>query len=131
MADLVTHVGLALLVKGAAGRRHSASFVLGNVLPDLAGRAVGMGLSLLANRGLPVPEELIFGFGVLHLPLGMLAFSALLALPFRRGLRRGVFLKLTAGSVISEKRLFEEFKDHQAMPWQGCGSINLGQIADA
>jgi hypothetical protein len=100
MADLVTHVGLALLVKAVTGRRHSASFVLGNVLPDLAGRAVGMGLTLLAHRGLPVPEGLIFGFGVLHLPLGMIAFCGLLALPFRPDSRWRVFANLAGGCFL-------------------------------
>ncbi len=100
MADLVTHIGLAFLVKGLTRKPHTASFVLGNVLPDLGGRAIGMGLTLLVHQGAPVPEDLIFGFGVLHLPLGILALCGLLALPFRRDLRRSVFLNLLGGCFL-------------------------------
>lgn len=82
MADLVTHMATALLFKAVAGRKHTASFTLGTVLPDLAGRVPGIVLVKLVGFGLPIPEGLTHAPGVLHMPFGMLPLCVLLALVF-------------------------------------------------
>lgn len=96
MADLVTHVGTALLFKGATRGRHMPIFVLGTVVPDVCGRVVGMGLSKIPG----CPDLLIYGPGVIHMPLGMLAFTLLVSLLFREDQRGVVWANLLAGAVL-------------------------------
>ncbi|MED5374180.1 MAG: hypothetical protein VX899_24395 [Myxococcota bacterium] len=100
MADLITHISSALLLKAAFGRRHTASFTLGNVLPDLLGRVPGMALVKLASMGLPVPEGLTYAPGVLHMPFGMLPLSVLLALAFPERQRLAVAANLFGGCML-------------------------------
>ena len=96
MADLVTHVGAALLFKGATRGRHAPVFVLGTVMPDVCGRVLGMGLARVPD----CPDLLIYGPGVVHMPLGMVALSLLFSLAFREDQRASVFGNLLAGAVL-------------------------------
>lgn len=96
MADLVTHIGAALLFKGATRGRHAPIFVLGTVMPDVCGRVFGMGMSKIPG----VPDLLIYAPGVVHMPLGMLAFSLLVALAFRADQRLAVWANLLAGALL-------------------------------
>jgi len=80
VADLVTHVGSALLVKAGLGTRFTPVFVVGVVLPDLAARVPAMLLTQAKQVGFPVPTTLVYGFEVLHMPAGMAALALLLAL---------------------------------------------------
>lgn len=98
MADLVTHMATALLTKAALGTRHTPTLLLGVVLPDLAGRVpVVLGLAAV-NAGLPVPDVLVYGWGVLHLPFGMVPLCFLLAQAFAN--RRAAFGNLLAGCLL-------------------------------
>ncbi|MCP4808521.1 MAG: hypothetical protein GY913_18885 [Proteobacteria bacterium] len=99
MADLVTHIATGLLFKGATRGRHAPLFVLGTVLPDVCGRVVGMGLSKL-DPLFSVPDLLVYGPGVVHMPLGMLAFTLLVAQLFRADQRAAVWANLLGGAVL-------------------------------
>lgn len=99
MADLVTHIATGLLFKGATRGRHMPLFVLGTVLPDVCGRVVGMALSKL-DPLFAVPDGLVYGPGVVHMPLGMLAFTLGVAQLFRPDQRRLVFANLLGGSAL-------------------------------
>ncbi|HJN76707.1 MAG TPA: metal-dependent hydrolase [Myxococcota bacterium] len=96
MADLVTHIGAALFFKGAVRGRNAPVFVLGTVMPDVCGRVVGIALSKLPG----CPDLLVYGPGVIHMPLGMIAFSLLVALLFRADQRAAVFANLLAGALL-------------------------------
>ena len=98
VADLVTHMATALLAKAALGTRNTPTLLLGVVLPDLAGRVpVVLGLAAV-NAGLPVPDVLVYGWGVLHLPFGMLPLCFLLSQAFVE--RRAAFGNLLAGCFL-------------------------------
>jgi len=98
VADLVTHMATALLVKATSGGRHTMTLLVGVVLPDMAGRLpVVLALGLL-DLGVPLPELLVYGWGVLHLPFGMLPMCFLLAQLF--GDRRAAFANLLAGCLL-------------------------------
>lgn len=100
MADLVTHLGTALLWKAASGKPHLVSFGLGVVLPDLLGRAPVSVLQKLALQGVPVPGALVEGVAVAHMPIGMVLCSALLASAFVDRQRRAVFFNLIGGCAL-------------------------------
>jgi hypothetical protein len=88
----------AVLLKAAAGTRHTPTLLLGVVLPDLAARVpVVVGLAIV-NQGIPLPDLVVYGWGVLHVPLGMLAMCFLLCQVFAD--RRGAFLHLFAGCML-------------------------------
>lgn len=100
MADLITHMASALLVKAITGKQHTPALVAGVVLPDLAGRVPVIVLGALINHGVPLPELLPFAFGVLHMPLGMVPLTLLLALLFKDRERVVVWANLTAGCFL-------------------------------
>ena len=98
MADLVTHVATALLAKAGTGGRDVVTLAVGVVLPDLLGRMpVVVGLAL-ANEGVPLPDVVIYGWAVLHLPLGIVPLCFLLSQAFVH--TRAAFLNLTAGCFL-------------------------------
>lgn len=101
MADLVTHVASALLWKSLSGGRRTALLVVGVVLPDLAGRVPTMLATRLDGAlGLRLPDALISGWGVLHMPLGFMAMCLLLSLVVVRADRVAVFKGLLAGCAL-------------------------------
>lgn len=106
MADLVTHGALALLLKrGQLGllpdrALHLSSFVAGNLLPDLLARLPAMAFMAIQARGAPVPPLLLHGWGVLHVPSGMVLAALALALLFPRDQQRAVFANLLAGMLL-------------------------------
>ena len=99
MADLVTHIATGLLFKGVTRGRHAPLFVLGTVVPDVCGRVVGMGLSELEGL-VAVPDVLVYGPGVVHMPLGMVAFTLLVSQLFRADQRRDVWANLLGGAML-------------------------------
>ena len=103
MADLVTHVGTALLVKAGLGTRHTRVFVLGVVLPDLAARVPSMALTQAKQLGAPVPTKLVYAFEVLHMPLGLAALCVLLALAWAEAAERPrIFAELFGGAMLHQ-----------------------------
>lgn len=100
MADLVTHLGTALLWKAATGRPHLVSFCVGVMLPDLLGRAPVPALQLLVREGVPVPGAVVEGVAIAHMPLGMALCSALVACAFVERQRAAVLYNLLGGCAL-------------------------------
>ncbi len=100
MADLVTHMATGLLVKAATRRGHTATLVLGTVLPDLIARAPALVLARVREAGAPIPEPLVHAPAVAHMPLGMLALATLLALLFHEPDRREAWRNLAGGLFL-------------------------------
>lgn len=101
MADLITHGCTALLWRAWRPREHTPSFVAGSLLPDLLARVPSIGFTRLHDGlGWPIPDGLIYGFGPLHLPIGMALSSYLLSLLFPAPERRGIWAALFKGSLL-------------------------------
>jgi hypothetical protein len=100
MADLVTHLCTGAIFKAVSGRPHVPVFMLGTVAPDLLSRIPSMGLTRLSQWGLPIPPAVVHSFEPLHLPMGMVLFSALLALFFPAEHRRGVLGNFLGGMFL-------------------------------
>ncbi|RME22072.1 MAG: hypothetical protein D6798_16680 [Deltaproteobacteria bacterium] len=106
MADLITHGCIALLCKrGQQALRpdaplHLASFVAGNLLPDLLARLPAELFTLAAARGAFVPPLLLHGWGPFHIPAGMVLTSLMLALLFPPAAQRAVFGNLLSGMLL-------------------------------
>ncbi len=100
MADLVTHMATGFLVKAVTRKGHTATLVLGTVLPDLVARAPGLVFARLREGGAPIPETFVHGPQVAHMPLGMLALGTLLALLFREKDRLEAWKNLVGGLFL-------------------------------
>ncbi len=100
MADLLTHLSLGAIWKSATRGGYPEVFVVGCALPDLAGRVPGMGFSWLLEQGLPVPEELLYGFTIFHMPAGFVPLSFLLAMLFAESERPAVWGALVGGCLF-------------------------------
>ncbi len=106
MADLVTHLAAGVLVKAIAGlrrpggRRDLPAFLLGCVLPDAISRVPTIGMTALLHGGLPIPEPLIYGFYVLHMPLGLLPATWLVASRFEAAQRPTIWANLLGGAAL-------------------------------
>lgn len=100
MADLITHGALALLWKAGSRGPHVPSFVAGNLLPDLLSRLPSLALNRLQDRWRWIPDELIYLWGPLHMPAGMLLSGALLAFLFPAEARGGIARALLAGMAM-------------------------------
>lgn len=101
MADLVTHVATALLWKAASRRPNTGVLVVGVALPDLAGRVPTMlGARLSSATGLELPDALVYGAGVLHMPLGFLAMCLVLSAVVVVRDREAVLLGLLGGCAL-------------------------------
>ena len=103
MADLITHMCTAFLLKSVTRRSYTPVFVAGVVLPDLLSRVPSMGLSFLQREGLAVPDALIYCWTPMHLPAGILLWSIALAAlgdMIRPGVGRAWFLNLLGGAAL-------------------------------
>ena len=97
MADLLTHMASGVAVKAMTRGPYAAALIAGTVLPDLGARVPAMGLSALAKKGASIAPEWAYAFEVLHMPLGMILMSFVLAGLFHPDQRRAVFWNLLAG----------------------------------
>ena len=100
MADLVTHVAAGALLKALTRGPHLPTFLVGCVLPDAVSRVPTMGLTMLMHEGAPIPEVLIAGFYVLHMPLGIVPFCWLVASLFPEDVRPYIWGNLVGGSAL-------------------------------
>jgi hypothetical protein len=100
VADLVTHMATAFLVKAVTRRGHTATLVLGAVLPDLVARAPGLVFARLREFGAPIPETFVHAPQVAHMPLGMLALGTLIALLFHEQDRLEAWKNLMGGLLL-------------------------------
>ena len=100
MADLVTHMATGFLVKAATRKGHTATLVLGTVLPDLVARAPGLVFARLREAGAPIPETFVHAPQVAHMPLGMLALGTVLALLFHEPDRLAAWKNLVGGLFL-------------------------------
>jgi hypothetical protein len=104
MADVVTHLCSGLLGEAAspAGplRRWAPVFVAGTVLPDLLSRAPATLLGLVHSHLQPLHPMLLYCWNPLHLPMGILLYSLLLALLFPASQRRPALGALLAGGAL-------------------------------
>lgn len=100
MADLITHTCAAVLCKALPGRPHAAIFVAGTCAPDLFGRVPAMGLTVLRWKLPWIPEWLVYVWGPLHMPVGILLASYALAFLFPEAQRRVAFTNLLGGGLL-------------------------------
>jgi len=106
VADLITHGCMALLLKRGQDKLwpdaplHAASFVAGNLLPDLLARLPAELFTVAASRGVAVPPILLHGWGPFHIPAGMALTSLMLSLLFPPAQQRAVFWNLLAGMLL-------------------------------
>lgn len=100
MADLVTHLSTVLLPGSLVSHRAVAGVAIGVVLPDALGRVVPMALELAQSAGVGIPDPLVWSFGALHAPAGILLTNATLAQAFVRDQRLEAFLALTLGGAL-------------------------------
>jgi hypothetical protein len=100
VADLLTHVSTALLVKAGTRRPYAVLLATGVVLPDIGSRMPGILFELIGGRGdLPLVGVLL-GSGLFHTPIGILCGSMLIALCFVEAQRKAVFWNLAAGGGL-------------------------------
>jgi len=126
MADLVTHLCSAFLVKASTHRAYTPVFVAGVVLPDWFSRVPSMGLSWMQRAGYAVPDALVYCWTPLHLPVGILLWSLVLAALgdlLRPGVGRAWFLNLLGGAALH--LAFDLIQSHFTggylllFPWSG------------
>ncbi|HHO51110.1 MAG TPA: hypothetical protein ENK18_09635 [Deltaproteobacteria bacterium] len=116
MADLVTHLCSALL-PGAFLRSAWVPLIgVGTVLPDALGRAVPLALERIQLAGAPLPDEVIWSWGALHGPSGMLLVGPLIALAFVRGQRGPALQALWLGVVLHLSLDVLQFHHGQGYP---------------
>jgi len=100
MADLITHACTALLWKAASGGDRVAVLVAGVCVPDLVSRVPAMSLTWLRWSVPAIPEWLVYLWGPLHMPTGMIACAWLLSFVFPEAGRRAVFANLLGGAFL-------------------------------
>ena len=100
MADLITHSCVAILVR-LPGRdsRWVPTFVAGTCLPDLS-RVPAMVLTRLRYDFPQIPEWACYIWGPLHVPIGILLQSYLVALLFAEAERPVAFRNLFGGGML-------------------------------
>jgi hypothetical protein len=100
VADGVTHLASAYLLRAPAGGRHVPVFVLGAVLPDLVSRVPALAAEEAVRQGVPVPQALVWCWTPLHLPAGILLVSLLLPFLFAEEERPAVCCALLGGGAL-------------------------------
>jgi hypothetical protein len=105
VADLITHTCSAILWKAAAGpgrdgRTHVATFVAGVCAPDLLSRVPSTALTFLRWQLPWIPEWTIYLWGPLHMPVGIVLGSAMLAYLFAEAERPAAFRALVGGGLL-------------------------------
>lgn len=102
MADLVTHACVATLARLPFGvdRPRLFVFVAGSLLPDLLGRGPELVFTQLYVLVPAIPVWTSQVFGPLHLPVGILITSALLAPRFARPPPPVAFGELMLGGLL-------------------------------
>ncbi|NCG22021.1 MAG: hypothetical protein GWP91_23650 [Rhodobacterales bacterium] len=100
MADLITHMASVLLPASLIGGRYVPAVTFGVVLPDLAARMPGEVLEQLDIAGISVPDVLIMGWSILHMPIPYALMCTAIAMGFAARDRRGVWLSLLMGGAI-------------------------------
>jgi len=114
MADLITHAAVAWLLRLRSRDRVAVElFVVGAVLPDVVSRVPSIALTSLRDQGLPVPPALLVGWEPLHMPVGMVVLSALLAVLFAPEGRGRAFRNLLGGMGLH--LLVDLLQDHMGV----------------
>jgi len=102
--DAVTHLcsGLLAHIPGvpAGAHRWAPVFVAGAVLPDILSRAPSTALGMVHSHLIPLPSLLLYCWGPLHLPSGILLYSLALTMLFPVFQRRAVLTALLAGATL-------------------------------
>ncbi len=105
MADLITHTCTAVLWKAAVGpgrdgRTHLPTFLAGVCAPDLLSRVPSSALTFLRWKLPGIPEWSIYVWGPLHMPVGIVAGSFLLAYLFPQAQRPAALRALVGGGLL-------------------------------
>lgn len=102
MADLLTHVALAHCIKRLSwSPQHALLFALGTALPDLVGRAPGLGIALLEHAlGQDMPYVITLGFDAVHMPFPFTVFCLFVAWCLPERGRRVIFYNLLLGGYL-------------------------------
>jgi len=100
VADLLTHVSSALLVKSVSQKPHAVLLATGVVLPDLGSRLPGILFDLLGGQGDLPMVELLLGSEIFHTPIGILGAAMLIAICFVESQRVVVFWNILAGGGL-------------------------------
>lgn len=100
MADLITHTCTALLWKAGTGGDRVAVFVAGTCFPDLLSRVPAMSLTWLRWSVPAIPEWLIYLWGPIHMPAGIVTTAWLLSFLFPAAGRPAVFRNLLGGGLL-------------------------------
>ena len=114
MADLVSHVALAAIIRSRFRRRYGLWFFLaGAILPDIFSRLPAMVFSEIDQRVVPIHGILVVGWEVCHQPVGMLLVSMIVALLFVQNLRTTIFFNLYGGMMLHLAT--DMFQNHQGL----------------
>lgn len=100
MADLITHACVALLWKAAVSPRRAAVFVAGTCMPDLLSRAPSMALTVLRWEIPGIPEWLVYLWGPLHMPAGIVLSAYALSFAFPAADRAETARNLAWGGLL-------------------------------
>lgn len=102
MADLLTHLALGHCFKRLSwSREHALLFALGTALPDLVGRAPGLGIALLEQAlGRDMPYLITLGFDAIHMPIPYTVFCLFVAWCMPEAWRRRLFYNLLLGGYL-------------------------------
>ncbi len=101
MADLLTHGCTAILVKACTRRADRvAVFVAGTCLPDVLGRVPPMALTRLRWDQPAIPEWLVYVWGPLHMPIGVVATAYAFSFLFASPGRKVIFRNLLGGGLL-------------------------------
>ena len=115
MPDLITH-GASGLLLGIAWVRHRpapllATFVAGNLMPDLLTRVPAIMAGEIDAKLVTLPRLLIYGWEPMHQPAGMAVAAVALSLLFEPAWRARVFVALYGGMLLH--LLMDMFQFHE------------------
>ncbi len=100
LADAVTHLCTGFLFKAATRGPMVPVFVAGTMLPDLLSRGPAILLTAVHTHVHPLPPALLYCWGPLHLPMGILLWCLLLAMLFPESQRRAALANLLGGGAL-------------------------------